>query len=122
MVYGPTICFAKLALFLLYLRIFSCNRAIKIAIYLGIIVNFLFYAATTIFFGVGCVRRPNTSWLGTALTARCHSTLDMNYAQGIFGIVSDLYIFILPFPPLWKLQLPLRKKVGICAIFLAGLM
>ena len=46
----------------------------------------------------------------------------MKYAQSGFGIASDLYIFILPFPPILKMQLPLRKKLGICAIFMAGTM
>lgn len=64
-VYGPTIWFAKLAHFLLYLRIFSCNRTTKIAIYLGIIISFIFHITITILVGVGCVPRPGSSWLAT---------------------------------------------------------
>lgn len=120
--YGPTIFFAKLTLFLLYLRIFSCNRATKLAIYLGIVVNFFFYVATTIYLGITCVRRSGTTWAATIRSAQCQSTISMNYAQGGFSIASDLYIFILPFPTILKLQLPLRKKLGICAIFVAGTM
>jgi hypothetical protein len=111
-----------LSLFLLYLRIFSCNRATKIAIWAGIGISGLFYSATAIFFGVACVPRPHNTWLITALSPQCSSTKRMNYAHGSFGVVSDLYIFILPLPGLWKLQLPVKKKVGVCAIFLAGLM
>ena len=122
LLYGPTICFAKLALFLLYLRIFSCKRSTKIAIYLGILVNSLFYAATTMVFGVQCVRRPAETWLGATISPRCGSTLSMNYIQGGFGVASDLYIFILPLPVLWGLQMPLQRKLAVCAIFLTGLM
>ena len=46
----------------------------------------------------------------------------MTWAQGIYGLISDLYIFILPLPVLWGLQMSLRKKIAITAIFLAGLM
>ena len=45
----------------------------------------------------------------------------MGVIQGIFGLVTDLYIFILPLPMLWRLQMPLKRKLGITAIFLTGL-
>lgn len=97
-VYGPTIWFAKLAHFLLYLRIFSCSRTTKIAIYLGIIVSFIFHIALAIFVGVGCVPRPGSSWLATPRTNSCKSVGVLYYVQGIFGVLSDLYIFVLPIP------------------------
>lgn len=121
-VYGPTIFLAKLALFLLYLRIFSCSSTTKFAIYLGIVVSFIFHIAIAIFVAVGYVPRPGSSWLVTLRTNSCKSVGVLYYVQGVFGVVSDLYIFILPIPILWKLHLPVRRKVGVCAIFLAGLM
>lgn len=94
----------------------------KFAIQAGIVINCLFYAATSMVFGVKCVRRPGQSWLEAASTDRCRSTVNMNYIQGIFGIVSDIYIFVLPFPVLWGLQMTLRKKVGVSGIFFTGLL
>ena len=121
-VYGPTMFFAKLALFLLFLRIFSCNRATKHAIFFGIIINCLFYVAVSLVFGIQCVRRPGESWLASGSSARCRSTLNINYIQGGFNLASDLYIFVLPLPPVWKLQMARRKKLGVFAIFLTGSM
>ena len=46
----------------------------------------------------------------------------MGIIQGVFGLLSDVYIFILPLPSLWGLQMRLRRKLGISAIFLTGLM
>ena len=122
LVYGPSIFFAKLALFLLYLRIFSCSSRIRGAIYFGIIVNSLFYAAITVLPGIQCVRKPGQSWLETASSSRCSNAGRIAYAQGSFGIVSDLYIFLLPIPVIWGLQMQLRKKVAVYAIFFTGLM
>ncbi|KAK0516237.1 hypothetical protein JMJ35_000840 [Cladonia borealis] len=120
-VYGPTIFFAKLALFLLFLRIFSCNRWTRNAIYFGIIVNLIFNTISTLVFGIQCVRKPGQSWIETASAERCRDMNRMNYVQGGFGIVSDLYIFILPMPVIWRLHMQLRRKIAVCGIFLTGL-
>ena len=122
LVYNPSIFFAKLALFLLYFRLFSSNRNIRIAIYLGIIIGGLFYLSADIVFLVTCVPRRGVKWASPQFAAQCSPAANMNYVQGIFGVVSDLYIFILPLPVLWNLQMPTRKKLGITAIFITGLM
>lgn len=119
-VYGPTIFFAKLTLLLLYFRLFSFSRWTGAAIYFGITATGVFYAATTVAYGTQCVRRPGQKWL--VASERCTSTFDITYAQGTFGVVSDIYIFILPMSVLWGLQMSLSKKLGVAAIFLTGLM
>lgn len=85
-------------------------------------INCLFYIAVTLAFGIQCVRRPGLTWLETASSARCRSTTAMNYIQGGFGVVSDIYIFVLPFPVLWGLHMAPRKKLGVFLTFLTGLM
>lgn len=122
MVYSLTVNFAKLALFLLYFRIFATNRRNKIAIHLGILANCCFYIGSSIILLVLCVPRSDESWLSPVYAARCRQTTKMGIIQGVFGLLSDLYIFILPLPILWRLQMPLRRKLGITAIFLTGLM
>ena len=117
LVYGPTIFFAKLALFLLFFRVFSCNRPTKYAIYFGTIVSCLFCIAVTLAFGIQCIRGPGKNWLATARSARRTSTTVMNYIQGSFGVASDIYIFILPLPVLWGLHITRSKKLGVSAIF-----
>lgn len=110
------------SLFLLYLRIFSTKSITRYFVYVGIAISAALYTATTIFLGVQCVLRPGELWMMPAVLARCSSTKVINYIHGIFGIISDLYIFILPMPILWKLHMPMRKKVGVMAIFATGLL
>lgn len=121
-VYSVAIFFAKLALFLLYLRIFALSRGTKIATYIGITLSFLFYMSTTIADLAICVPRHGETWSSPQFAVQCYPILNMTWAQGIYGLVSDLYIFILPLPVLWGLQMALRKKLAITAIFFAGLM
>ena len=120
MSYGPTIFFTKLSLLLLYLRLFSLDRTIRLAIYVGIAANLVFYATTSIIFGALCLPRHGQGWLETARTARCKHSLVMDYPQGIFGVVSDFYIFIIPIPIVIRMNLPLRNKIGVLAIFATG--
>lgn len=114
--------FAKLALFILYYRIFALNRWTKIAIYFGIILTGLFYLASSIVLVVLCIPRRNESWTSMTNVTRCEQAEVMGDVQGIFGLASDLYIFILPLPVLFRLQMSLKKKLGITAIFLTGFM
>ncbi|KAL9604094.1 MAG: hypothetical protein Q9219_000682 [cf. Caloplaca sp. 3 TL-2023] len=41
-------------------------------------------------------------------------------AQGAINIATDFYILLLPIPGVLQLQLPLKRKIGICAIFMTG--
>ena len=114
--------FAKLALFLLYHRLFALNRWTRIAIYFGIALNGLFYLASCIALVILCIPRRGESWTSTKYATRCYHAIAMGDVQGIFGLISDIYIFILPLPVLYKLQMSLKKKLGITAVFLTGIM
>ena len=114
--------FTKLALFLLYYRLFASKKGAKIAISLGILVNSIFYVASCIVLITLCLPRRGESWMSTSYAARCKPASKIGNVQGVYGVISDLYIFILPLPVLWNLQMPLRRKLGISAIFCTGLM
>ncbi|MCJ1433381.1 hypothetical protein MMC27_002741 [Xylographa pallens] len=45
----------------------------------------------------------------------------LSVAMGAFNILSDFYILCIPFPAVWSLQMPRRRKVGVSAIFLTGI-
>lgn len=121
--YGPTIFFAKLSIFLLYLRAFGPNRPVRYLTYLGIGINLAFHAGASFVYAYLCVPRPSETWLQGQTSHRClDRATTMAYAQGIFGIVSDLFIWLLPLPVIWSLHMPLKKKVGVSAIFATGLL
>ena len=121
MSYGPTAFFAKLSLFWLYLRLFRPDYWTRILIYFGICITFVFYTATTVAGGVLCIPRSEESWAEVAFT-RCQKNVITGFYLGIFNVVSDLYILILPIPVIWQLQMPTRKKIGVCAIFMTGIL
>lgn len=122
MLYGPTVFFAKLSLLLLYHRIFSPDRWTRLFIYFGIGVIFIVYTITASILVGLCIPRKGEGWALALRSSRCRDTMVMTYVQGIFNIVSDFYVLVLPLPVVWKLQLPLRKKIGVSAVFMTGLL
>lgn len=118
--YNLTAFLTKLSLLLLYLRIFKPNKTTRYAVYLGVVVNFLFYLSTFIVMASFCIPRPHQSFLETIFGQRCQRANDLSYPQGIFGVVSDFYIFFLPMPAVFQLNLPMRKKIGVALIFMTG--
>ena len=114
--------FAKMALFLLYYRLFGLKRWTKIAIYSEMSITSCFYLATFIVQLVLCVPRRHENWTSLMYLERCSRGNRLGNVHGVFGLVSDLYIFLLPFPILYRLQMSFKKKIGVTAAFLTGLM
>lgn len=62
------------------------------------------------------------SYLSALASPRCTQTRQLVLALGIINVISDLYLIALPLPAVWALQMPLRRKIGVAAMILTGLM
>lgn len=62
------------------------------------------------------------SYLSALARPECRRTRELGIAIGVVNVVSDLYLILIPLPAVWCLQLPLRRKVGVVAMFLTGSM
>ncbi|KAL8927609.1 MAG: hypothetical protein Q9172_001319 [Xanthocarpia lactea] len=111
---------AKLSLLSLYLEAFRPNQKLRYAIYFGIVFVTLFYTGTFIAFCVLAIPRPGQTLIGTILSDDVASLIPISVAQAGVNVASDFYIFILPIPGVVQLQMPMKKKIGICAIFATG--
>ncbi|GLB18659.1 hypothetical protein AtubIFM61612_008556 [Aspergillus tubingensis] len=120
--YGPLIFLTKLSIFLLYLRVFApspkCNQWWFIQILMGL--NFFFYLADTIVKIFECTPRARI-WDKT-VPGRCIDAVIPVLVTSIVNVVSDIMMLLMPIRCVWRLQITLRKKVGITAIFAAGLL
>ena len=121
LMYGPIAFCAKLSLFLLYYRLFARHQWIRHLVYLGIAAAAAMYIAGMIVYGYLCLPRHGQTWIQAGLSSRCHKQFIMiGYVRGPFNVISDLYLLFLPLPAVWELHLPLRRRLGISAIFLTG--
>ena len=112
---------AKLSLFLLHHRLFSIYKWMRYLVYLGIGSIFVLYATCAAVDSYLCLPHRGETWLQAAVSSRCHQqAVLVAYIQGPFNVASDLFLLLLPLPAVLKLQVPLRKKLGISTIFLTG--
>ncbi len=81
---------------------------------------FLFYFVVTILTVVMCSPREKI-WNRLMTTGHCFNNDVVLLASGIFNVISDFSILVLPMVPIWKLQMPLTKKIMIIAIFATGI-
>lgn len=119
--YSLAVLFAKLSLFLLYFQIFAISRKTRILIHVGIVSISIFYVGTAITSAVLCMPRPGKGWEEAISAHKCSmSTTRISYLVSIFGVISDFYLLCLPIPVIWRMNMPRKKKVGVCAIFMTG--
>lgn len=111
---------AKLSLLSLYLQVFRPNLRLRYAIYFGMVFVTLFYTGIFIAFCVLAIPRPGESLIGTILSNDVASLIPISVALGGVNVASDFYIFLLPIPGVVQLQMPTKKKIGVCAIFATG--
>lgn len=82
----------------------------------------LFYCGTFSSIAVLVIPKPQQSLLAASISADAAKSLPLILAQSAMSVATDVEIFCLPIPVVWKLQLPLRKRIWILAIFMTGLL
>lgn len=113
---------SRLPILLLYLRLFGLKTktGFRFAVYAGMVFAFAIYLIQIPLISAFCVPTSGESWNSLELFARCKKLVVWAVIQGGCNIALDIYIFLLPLPTISGLQLPLRKKMGVIAIFAIG--
>lgn len=112
---------AKLSVLLLYLRAFSVQKILRYFIFFGIAFNFCLNFALFIINLWFCTPRPGAAW-DMELGEHCERLTPIYVVSSALNIALDLYILLLPCSTFFKLQLPLRKKIGLMIVFMTGIM
>ncbi|KAI4117186.1 MAG: hypothetical protein LQ345_002537, partial [Seirophora villosa] len=112
--WGPTMFFTKLSLLLLYHRIFARDRVTKYLVYFGILYCFVLYASFLLLTFLLCQ---------STLEGSCEREMDLFVliSRG-FNVLADIYLLIIPIAAVAKLHMPLRQKLGVSAVFFAGML
>lgn len=127
--YSITAVFVKTTLLVFYLRVFRRNYTANILAWAGIVVIVLFYLISIIVLLVNCVPmdqqvpgKDPTKWADKENNRCGQPNLDLSAAQGVFSAVTDLYVLAVPIHSVLALQLQTKKKIGVLAVFLTGLL
>jgi hypothetical protein len=116
-------CLAKLAVLLLYRRIFntgasrwfrwSVNGLITLAFVVGILFSSLIL--------LQCYPIA-AAWDITITDYKCLDFAPLLFAGSFVGIVTDIVLVLLPIPELRKLQIGGRKRIGVGIMFAIALL
>lgn len=112
----------KLSIFLLYLRVFAPTRRGKtfVAVHLLIWFNLAFYLANFFLKIFQCV--PRAKIWDKHIEGHCININIPILVTAAINVVSDLLMLTVPIVCVWRLQMSVRKKVGVSAIFAAGIL
>ncbi|KAF2728069.1 hypothetical protein EJ04DRAFT_504678 [Polyplosphaeria fusca] len=124
-IYSPAIFLVKMAILTQYLRLFAPSRSLNRIMWYGawatIISSFIFYVIQMFWTLLYCKPR-RMIWDKLTPGGKCQDHTPIVFSQGMFSIVSDVVILLLPTSSLWKLRVPMARKVVITILFATGLL
>ncbi|KNG88687.1 hypothetical protein ANOM_003110 [Aspergillus nomiae NRRL 13137] len=82
-------------------------------------INFLFYLISS-FLEIFACRPLNKAWDPLITQGSCMDMFLLIFLASLLNAASDLIILILPQTRIWRLQMPLSRKVAVSAVFLFG--
>lgn len=112
--YIPLIFISKLSILLLYMKLFVPARSGKTywAIHILIWSNLVFYVAILVAELVPCRLKEG----------HCVDITAVLIIGAMINVISDFAILVLPIGKIWQLHMSPRRKLGITAVFSAGLL
>jgi hypothetical protein len=123
LLYNSAIAPVKVAILIEWARIFAprTRNAFWWLCHTVLALNVVWYTIATIVEALQCTP-PSKIWDPTVLEGSCLNTRTVEVVSSSINVVSDFVILIAPQPIIWRLQLPLRKKIGVAMIFAVGLL
>ncbi|KAL4781208.1 ribosomal protein L36e-domain-containing protein [Aspergillus varians] len=121
LVYAPLIFMTKLSIFLLYLRVFTPSRTGKTyrVIHTFIWVNLVFYVGNFFLKVFQCIPRSKIWDIDTP--GHCVNINFPIITTAAINVVSDFMMLSLPIACVWRLKMSSKRKIGVSAIFAAGI-
>jgi hypothetical protein len=79
------------------------------------------WAVFTILTGLVICHPLSMFWDLTSPGGHCGNLTAAFSAGGVFDVLTDLFIFLLPIPMVWQLQVPRANKFALACIFALGI-
>jgi hypothetical protein len=120
--YIIAITLTKLSLIFFFRRIFPGKFMRLSTLYFGtfiLISNFVCFFV--IIFQCYPVHGNWTNWMYRTPPVKCINTYQVVQVAAALGIFHDLVIMVMPLPTLWGLNLPIKKKLNLLAMFMIGI-
>lgn len=116
--YDFALVFVKLGILAFYHRVFVVPLFRKI-----IMATVTFVVAwgigITVTLALAC--RPIEAFWDASVKGNCLNLVNFTYFTNITNMITDVWIFLMPVPVIWHLQLQTKKKLLLCFIFSIGI-
>ena len=123
--YNPTHFLAKTAILMQYLRLFAPQKSVDPFMWYSsrivIVVSGVFYCISAFITIFACTPRE-AIWNLLISNFKCLDNETLILITCLFNILSDIIILMLPAKAVWKLRIPIEKKVKIVLLFAIGLL
>ena len=63
---------------------------------------------------------PIRGFYDLSVQARCIDSVSFYWANASLNVITDAIILVLPMPVVWRLHMPVRRKIGVSLLFVAG--
>lgn len=100
------------------MRVFKPDKIMKWLLYGGVGVCLTFYIGDFLWVIFEC--DPIAGAWNPMIKSTCHKEFVPGSSSGIFNLMSDLYILILPIPMVMRLHTTTKRKIRLFAIFSVG--
>ncbi|KAI2618906.1 hypothetical protein GGR54DRAFT_605012 [Hypoxylon sp. NC1633] len=111
----------KAPILFLYVQIFGIKQWMRIWSYATLSITFFYLLGWNIWLLYKNVPRGDQI-TPDFLVDSAYAGSVAGVASGALGLATDVVIFVLPFPVISSLQLPVHKKIGLVIVFLTGLL
>lgn len=117
--YLPSILGYRIALLLMYLRLFGVNQTFRYATWavMFFVTSYLTSNIITLIFGCS----PIAKYWKSDEPGHCLNLVMADHAYGSMNVVSDVLLFLLPLPMVWQLNLTRKDKWGVALVFMGGI-
>jgi hypothetical protein len=109
---------AKTSIFLLLHEIFTLERGMRIAIWIGLAATYIVAIVSFVSQCLDDIPRQGKTWDDVAL--KFDHMVVWSPATSIMYMLLDLYMFLLPVPVVTRLNWPTRKRLKALAVFSTG--
>ncbi|KAF2827280.1 hypothetical protein CC86DRAFT_466080 [Ophiobolus disseminans] len=117
-VWGAANTCVKISILHLYITIFPSERFRKVC-YGTMLVSTLYFLSVLMETFLLCTP-VQYNWDKT-ITGTCSTHSDVAFIlAGTTNLIIDVFVVALPMPTLWRLQMPLERKIGVMAMFSLG--
>ncbi|ROW14766.1 hypothetical protein VPNG_03832 [Cytospora leucostoma] len=118
--WGLATFFIKLSILFFYISIFTFPR-LRTAVFIVITLD-VALIIVVIFESFLLCRPLAYTWDKTIPGGVCGNSTESYLSVAILNLILDIALVILPMPVLWRLQMPVEKKVAVNAILALGLL